>query len=134
MDKAQTDALYKRYSWQTIMLCAALYLLGLLLMSVTWRQSLQTPLIVSAVYALVFEKTEIVLWRRVTLKAPDSLPTFFMAVSGFRFLSALLVMLVYYLACGRETMLTFVLVFAVFYVAMLVHHVCFFWHRKQPTA
>lgn len=134
MDATQIDQLYKKYSWQSIMLCAALYLLGLLLMSVAYLQSLQTPLIVSVLYALIFEKVEIVVWRRIAQKSTDSLPTFFMAVSGFRFLLAMLVMLVYYLVNGRETMLTFVLVFAVCYVVMLVHHVCFFWHRKQMVA
>lgn len=134
MDTTQIDLLYKKYSWQSIMTHAALYLSGLLLMSIAYLDNLQTPLIVSVLYALVFEKVEIVVWRRVARKATDSLPTFFMAVSGFRFLSAILVMLVYFLISGRGSMLTFVMVFAVFYAVMLVHHVCFFWNRKQMTA
>ena len=41
-------------------------------------------------------------------------------------LLALAVMLVYYLVCGSDTMLTFFLVFMAFYLVALAHHSIFF--------
>ena len=64
--------------------------------------------------------------RRVAKKSPENLPTFYTAVSGFRLLMALGVMLVYYLINGGDTMLVFFLVFMVFYFASLIHHSVFF--------
>ena len=58
--------------------------------------------------------------------SPDSLPTFFTAVSGFRLLLALAVMFIYYLLDNNDTMLKFFIVFMVFYVASLAHHTVFF--------
>jgi hypothetical protein len=37
-------------------------------------------------------------------------------------------MFVYYLVVGRDAMLPFFLVFAVFYIAQLIHHSYFFSH------
>jgi hypothetical protein len=64
-------------------------------------------------------------WRYIAKNSPDNLPTFFTAVSGFRLLLALAVMFVYYLL-NKETMLSFFIVFMVFYVASLAHHSFFF--------
>jgi hypothetical protein len=57
---------------------------------------------------------------------PDMLPTFFTAVSGFRFLLALIVLGVWYFVADRASMLTFFVVFLVFYMASLIHHSIFF--------
>lgn len=81
---------------------------------------------VSAAFFFIFVVTEGLVWRKVAKSHPDSLPTFFTATSGFRLLLSLAVMLGYYIACGRESMLTFFLVFAAFYVVLLLHHTIFF--------
>ncbi len=57
---------------------------------------------------------------------PEGLTTFYTAVSGFRMLLALGVMMVCYLVVGRDAMTVFFLVFMSFYVMLLVHHAVFF--------
>lgn len=84
------------------------------------------PLAVSVAFSFVIECSDALIWCRVATKSPDSLPSFYMAVSGFRMLLALLTMFVYWLVEGREAMLTFFLVFIAYYIILLVHHSVFF--------
>ena len=129
------DSIEKRY-WkylrQGVSLCAALFFLLLLVAS--QYPSLVLPLAVSAAYALVVEVADAIAWRKVAAGSPDSMPTFFMAVSGLRFMVALVVMFVYFLLAGKTgkaDMGTFILIFALFYVAVLLHHTLFFARRRK---
>lgn len=126
------DKRYWKYLRQGVSLCAALFFLLLLMAS--QYPSLVLPLAVSAVYALVVEVADAVTWRKVAAGSPDSMPTFFMAVSGLRFMVALVVMFVYFLLAGKTgkaDMGTFILIFALFYVAVLLHHTLFFARRRK---
>ena len=82
--------------------------------------------IVGTLFFLVFEITTVLVWRWVALKHRNMLPSFFTGVSGFRFLGALLVMTVWYLAVGKENIMVFLIVFFVFYFVSLIHHSIFF--------
>jgi hypothetical protein len=119
------DKLSKNYMRQGLYLTVALSLLTLLVMRV-WFLDLLTAVLVSAAFTLVVCGAIGLIWRYVAKHSPDSLPTFFTAVSGFRLLLALAVMFVYYLAGGQNSMLRFFLVFMVFYFASLAHHTIFF--------
>ena len=119
------DKLSKIYMRQGLYLTVALSLLTLLVMRV-WFLDLLTAVLVSAAFTLVVCGAIGLIWRYVAKYSPDSLPTFFTAVSGFRLLLALAVMFVYYLADGQNSMLRFFLVFMVFYFASLAHHTIFF--------
>ena len=119
------DKLSKNYMRQGLYLTVALSLLTLLVMRV-WFLDLLTVVLVSAAFTLVVCGAIGLIWRYVAKHSPDSLPTFFTAVSGFRLLLALAVMFVYYLADGQNSMLRFFLVFMVFYFASLAHHTIFF--------
>ena len=88
------------------------------------------PLSVSATVFFILELADILIWSRVACNSPDSLPTFFMGVSGFRMLICLMVFFIFYFVTSRQQMLLFLCIFAVFYVAMLVHHTLFFSHGK----
>lgn len=126
------DKRYWKYLRQGVSLCAALFFLLLLMAS--QYPSLVLPLAVSAVYALVVEVADAVAWRKVAAGSPDSMPTFFMAVSGLRFMVALVVMFIYFLLAGKTgkaDMGTFILIFALFYVAVLLHHTLFFARRRK---
>ena len=123
MDKIRKRSI--NYMRQGLLLTAALFLLTLLVMQV-WFLDLLTPAIVSVAFTLIVCFTIGLVWRYVAKNSPDSLPTFFTAVSGFRLLLALAVMFVYYLLDSNDTMLRFFIVFMVFYVASLVHHTVFF--------
>jgi len=119
------EKLSKAYMRQELMLTAAVFLVALLVMQV-WFLDLLTPIVVGACFTLVVFVTIALVWRRVAKSSPESLPTFYMAVSGFRMLLALAVMFVYYLVAGRDRMLSFFLVFMVYYLASLAHHSIFF--------
>jgi hypothetical protein len=82
--------------------------------------------IVGTLFVLVFEIASVLVWRWVALKHRNMLPSFFTAASGFRFLGALLVMTVWYLATGKENIVMFLVVFFVFYFVSLIHHSIFF--------
>ena len=113
---------YMRYG---LMVTVALALIGLMVMQV-WYLDLLTPIIVSVAFSLVTCVAIAQIWRRVAQSSPDSLPTFFTAVSGFRLLLALVVMFVYYLVDTQDSMLRFFMVFIAFYFGMLAHHSIFF--------
>lgn len=113
---------YMRYG---VMVAVALALVGLMVMQI-WFLDLLTPIIVSVAFSLVTCVAIAQIWKRVAQNSPDSLPTFFTAVSGFRLLSALAVMFVYYLVDNQDSMLRFFMVFIVFYFGMLIHHSIFF--------
>ena len=113
---------YMRYG---VMVAVALALVGLMVMQI-WFLDLLTPIIVSVAFSLVTCVAIAQIWKRVALSSPDSLPTFFTAVSGFRLLLALAVMFVYYLVDNQDSMLRFFMVFIVFYFGMLIHHSIFF--------
>jgi len=119
------EKLSKAYMRQELMLTAAVFLVALLVMQV-WFLDLLTPIVVGACFTLVVFVTIALVWRRVAKSSPESLPTFYTAVSGFRMLLALAVMFVYYLVAGRDMMLPFFLVFMVFYLVSLAHHSIFF--------
>jgi hypothetical protein len=122
MDKIRKMSL--NYIRQGLYVSAALFMLTLLVMQV-WFLDLLAPAIVSVAFTLVVCFTIGLVWRYIAKNSPDNLPTFFTAVSGFRLLLALAVMFVYYLL-NKETMLSFFIVFMVFYVASLAHHSFFF--------
>ena len=122
MDKIRKMSL--NYIRQGLYISAALFMLTLLVMQV-WFLDLLAPAIVSVAFTLVVCFTIGLVWRYIAKNSPDNLPTFFTAVSGFRLLLALAVMFVYYLL-NKKTMLSFFIVFMVFYVESLAHHSFFF--------
>ena len=87
---------------------------------------LMYPVAVSAGFAIVVESADALVWRKVARKSPDSLTTFYTAVSGFRMLLALATMLVCYIIVGRDAIMPYILVLLVFYFGMLAHHSIFF--------
>ena len=133
--KNEIDIRYWKYIRQGVTLMAVLFFLTLVLaMS---YPSVTLPLIVSAVYALFVEIGAVTAWRKVATVAPDSLPSVFLAISGGRFMLALVVMFVYFLLVGKTgkgDMLTFVLIFAAFYLSAVLHHTLFFTHRHNTDA
>ena len=114
------------YLRQELYLAVGLFLLTLFVMRVWFIDGLLIPAIVSVVFMLVVSGVIGLVWRRVAKRSPESLPTFFTAVSGFRLLLALAAMFIYYLVFGRSAMLLFFVVFMVFYFVSLAHHSIFF--------
>lgn len=81
-----------------------------------------SPIVVAGSFSLLTITVEGLVWARVATKAPDSLPTFFTAVSGFRMLLALITLGICCFIVGRDMMAPYVAVFMVFYAVQLIHH------------
>lgn len=124
--KTNVSMLSKQYILQGVTVIALLC--GLSYALAVWGGLLQilTPAVISMIYSLILVITEGCVWRFVASKHQDSLPTFYTASSGFRLLSALAVMFVYYIITNHEAMLTFFLVFMSYYVIVLIHHSIYF--------
>ncbi|EEX52113.1 hypothetical protein HMPREF6745_2394 [Prevotella sp. oral taxon 472 str. F0295] len=138
MDSAMDERQVGKYKWRYI--CQSLVTLVLLAIGVygvagLWLgYAVALPLLVSSVVFLIIELADILIWSRVISRAPENLSTFFMGVSGFRMLLCVLVFFMYYFVVDRQAMLLFLCIFALFYVAMLVHHTLFFSGNKGKSA
>lgn len=86
------------------------------------------PLIVGSLFAIITEVADILIWHKVNRTNKDMLTTFFMAMSGCRFLLVLAILLVCYIAVGRDAMLNYCVVVLLFYFAIMTHHSLFFTH------
>ncbi len=120
------DKLCKKYTRQTLLLTASLFIIALIIFRVWNLYSLLIPLVISVLFTIVVDTSDALLWRRIAKSSPESLTTFYSAVSGIRMLLALATMFVYYLVEGRGAMLHFFIVFAIFYFVMVAHHSIFF--------
>ena len=123
----------KRYIQQAVQIVFALFLLELLILQMLGAGLLLTPVLVSMCFALILELSDAFIWKRLENKTEETKATFFMSVSGFRFLLALLMLFVYYFMSDRSGMIAFILLFAPYYLAVLVHHSIFFSHLRSKS-
>lgn len=126
LENTEIAKLSRRFVCQSV---SAVVLLSLAVVSLSLFahvDGLARPLAVSAVFALVVELADIAIWSRVAGGEGKMLPTFFSAVSGFRLLLGLAVLVGCYIAVGRDAMREYVLVFMVFYLWLIIHHSVFF--------
>lgn len=115
----------RNYITQAIFIVIFLNILGNIAMR-QWGLELADAMAVSMIFVLMVDIAAILVWRWVVTKHKEMLPSFFTGVSGFRFFGALLMMTVWYLAIGRESIMTFIAVFFVYYIASVIHHSIFF--------
>ena len=87
---------------------------------------LMYPVAVSAVFSIVVESADALVWRKVAKTSPDRLTTVYTAVSGFRMLLALATMFVCYIIVGRDAVAPYIVVMLVYYFVLLAHHSIFF--------
>ena len=113
------------YIAQTVIIVGLLNMLGLLAMR-QWGLDLVFALSASMMFVLIVDIATILIWRWVVLNHKDMLPSFFTGVSGFRFLGALLMLLIGYLTIGQSGMQHFIVVFFVYYLVSIIHHSIFF--------
>ena len=123
---ADINKLTWHYRKESTFLITGLTLIAFIVMNVWLLDRILTPLIISVIFSVLVENLDILIWKRVARCSPESLPTFFMGVSGFRMLLGVIVIFIYYLIAEQETMLSFFLVFVIFYVTLLIHHTLFF--------
>ncbi len=123
---ADIKRLSKKYIAGSLACIAALSLVLWLIDTAGMAEGLMYPMAVSVVFSIVIETADALIWRRVALKSPESLTTFYTAVSAFRMLLALATMLGCYIVVGRDAMTPYVIVMMVYYFLTLAHHSIFF--------
>ena len=92
---------------------------------------LLAPILTGLCFFLIIEVVVGIIWGHISQNQVEVKASFLMGVSGFRFLVALLVIFIYFLATGRSAMMSFLLLFVPYYFAMLVHHLLFFTHVNK---
>lgn len=123
---ADIDRLCSKYIVWSMILIVLLTVAAFLVEKSGMASALMYPVAVSAVFSIVVEVADALVWRRVAKKSPDSLTTFYSAVSGFRMLLALATMFVCYLVVGRDAVAPYIVVLLVYYFVLLAHHSIFF--------
>lgn len=123
---AWVNKLSIRYVIQSLVIIVVVSAAVIGFICVTELDNMFLPVTVSIVFSVVIECSDAAIWRLVARNSPDSLPSFYMGVSGFRMLLSLLTMFIYWFAEGKDAMLPFFLVFIVYYVSLLIHHSVFF--------
>lgn len=115
------------YIAQSVIIVGLLNMVGLMAMR-QWGFDLVFALCASMAFVLIVDIATILVWRWVILKHQEMLPSFFTGVSGFRFLGALLMLLIGYLTIGDSgtQMQYFIVVFFVYYLVSIIHHSLFF--------
>lgn len=117
-----------KYIAQSIVIIIVLCVIILSLALFVPIEGLFTPLAVSVLFSLAINVADGMVWKRVAGNSPESLPTFYTAVSGFRMLLALFTLLVCYMVVGRDAMAEYCIVFLIYYFVLLTHHSVFFSH------
>lgn len=115
-----------KYISGSVILSGVLSLLMYIAAIIGWVTDWMLPVVVSVAFSLVMELADVLVWRMVSLKAPNFLTTFYSSVSGFRMLLALAALFVCYILVDEEKMMTLDVVFLIYYAVMLVHHAIFF--------
>ena len=120
------DRLCSKYIVWSMIIVVLLTVAAFLVEKTGLASALMYPVAVSAVFSIVVESADALVWRRVAKKSPDSLTTFYTAVSGFRMLLALATMFVCYIIVGRDAVAPYIVVMLVYYFVLLAHHSIFF--------
>ena len=123
---ADIDRLCSKYIVWSMIIVVLLTVAAFLVEKTGLASALMYPVAVSAVFSIVVESADALVWRRVAKKSPDSLTTFYTAVSGFRMLLALATMFVCYIMVGRDAVAPYIVVMLVYYFVLLAHHSIFF--------
>ena len=126
---ADIDKLCGRYIAWSVCLIILLTLFGLLVGMFFQIDGMTAYLAVGAGFSLVVEVADAKVWRRVANKSPDSLTTFYTAVSGFRMLLALATMFVCYVTVERDVVAKYIVVTSAYYLGLMAHHQIFYSHN-----
>ena len=78
------------------------------------------PLVVSAIFSLVASTAYGEAWKAVAKSSPANLAKFYLAAMMLKMMAGVLVFLIYVLVCDKQNILGFTVIFALFYVVLLV--------------
>lgn len=116
-----------RYAIQVIIIANLLLLITYGVQYVTGiTPSLLVPMAISYGFYLATAGIFFLVWKKVATCNPEMLTTVYMATSGFRMLLALATLTIVYIVVGREQMISYAIVFMIFYFIAVGHHSYFF--------
>ena len=84
------------------------------------------PLVVSAIFSLVASTAYGEAWKAIAKSSPANLAKFYLAALVLKLMAGTLVFLIYVLVCGKQNILGFTAIFALFYVVLLVFDCIYF--------
>ena len=84
------------------------------------------PLVVSAMFSLVASTAYGEAWKAVAKSSPANLAKFYLAAMMLKMMAGVLVFLIYVLVCDKQNILGFTVIFALFYVVLLVFDCIYF--------
>ena len=90
------------------------------------------PLIVSAIFSLVASTAYGEAWKAVAKSSPANLAKFYLAAL-VKMVAGTLVFLIYVLTCDKQNILGFTVIFALFYVMLLVFD-CIYFARVEKKS
>lgn len=86
---------------------------------VSGLEKIMTEGFIAFLYTASLHSLVCIVWRLVIASSPDYMPQFFMGMSGLRFLSVLALLGGTYAVVGADEMVTYAMVFLIFYLIML---------------
>lgn len=84
------------------------------------------PLVVSAIFSLVASTAYGEAWKAVAKSSPANLAKFYLVAMMLKMMAGVLVFLIYVLVCDKQNILGFTVIFALFYVVLLVFDCIYF--------
>ena len=84
------------------------------------------PLVVSAIFSLVASTAYGEAWKAVAKSSPANLAKFYLAALVLKLMAGTLVFFIYVLVCDKQNILGFTVIFALFYVVLLVFDCIYF--------
>ena len=91
------------------------------------------PLAVSAIFSLVASTAYGEAWQAIAKSSPANLAKFYLAASALKMMAAAVVFLIYVLVSAKTNVLGFTLIFALYYVVLLVFD-CLYFSRVEKKA
>lgn len=127
MDKNVIDQISRKYNKYSLWVTAGCALVTLLAINICNASQFVNPLVISVLYTLISSIAYGAGWKAVASSSPMTLSKFYIAASAIRMLLALIVVAVFcVISRDKGSIQNFIIVFAAFYVVMLVFDGVFF--------
>ncbi|MCD8210195.1 MAG: hypothetical protein LUC37_01485 [Prevotella sp.] len=136
MDETLIGETAKKYYKYTLRIVVAVALVLLVAISLLGKASIcAMPLLISVLFSLLVSWAYGAAWKATAKSSPKTLTKLYLASSVFRMLLAAIVVVVYCLINRqREDILSFVCIFCIFYIVLLVFDSVYFAKVEKHTS
>ena len=126
------DKMFRQYTKLSLWVNAGITLLGLLITQAVVRMAFINILAICSVYTLPISYLYGISWKYIARHSPNVLAKFYIGAPAIRMVLAFCLILLYGLATKkRDTILSFTVVFIVYYIAMLFFDAFYFSHIEK---